>query len=190
MTIRRFFFIRFSPQIARISLTGFTLVESLIIVLLLGILSAISAATWLTLMSALSLNAAQEEVLQAMRKAQHNARLNRVLWEFIIREAVDTQVQWAILPSTSNQLVPQDLIWRSLDPRVQLDRQETTLLKVNGVHRIQFNHLGAVNGQLGRVTLAIKGSGRSKRCVIVSTLLGALRLGSDQARPINGRYCQ
>jgi hypothetical protein len=83
---------------------------------------------------------------------------------------------------------PPDSFWNSLDPNVQLD-PETTLRRVRGVWRVEFNHLGRVNGQLGRITLSGKSGGRAKRCVVVSTLLGTLRKASNRTTPRDGKYC-
>ncbi|MDX2240753.1 MAG: prepilin-type N-terminal cleavage/methylation domain-containing protein [Leptolyngbyaceae cyanobacterium bins.302] len=168
---------------------GFTLLESLVVVLLIGILVAIATPSWLGLMNGMNLNIATDEIHQAIQTAKHSARLNRSGWEFNIRQTANEEVQWAIYPSRTDKTVPNALVWRNLDPRIQLDL-ETTLAEVKGVRRVQFNHLGAVNGQLGRVALSIKGGGKSKRCVIVSTLLGALRLGHDRPKPIDGKYCR
>lgn len=174
----------------RSNISGFTLLETIIVTLVIGLLIAIAAPGWLHWLNVLSLNAAQDEIHQAIRKAQQNARHNRVVWEFDIRQTTQGEVQWTIFPSTTDpsKNLPKTLVWRSLDSRVQID-PETSLLKSNNVYRVQFNHLGAVNGQLGRVTFSAKSGGKTKRCVMISTLLGAVRTGSDQAKPANGRYC-
>lgn len=165
---------------------GFTLLEVLVALILVGIVAAIAAPSWLHLMKVMSLNTAQDQVLQAMRKAQHNARLSRIVWEFGIRQTPEGKVQWAIYP---DQAEPAILIWNELDSHIQLDA-ETTLRNVRGVRRVQFSHRGTVNGALGTVTLSAKSGGKTKRCVVVSTLLGTLRTGSDQARPKEGKYCR
>ncbi|MBF2026534.1 MAG: prepilin-type N-terminal cleavage/methylation domain-containing protein [Oscillatoriales cyanobacterium C42_A2020_001] len=167
------------------SSSGFTLLEMIAVLLIIGVLCAIAAPSWLHLIDTSRLNNAQDEVLQALKTAQHRARLNKVTWEFGIRELTDGSVQWAIYSESTDS---SSAAWNNLDPVIKLD-SETTLRNVNGVHRIQFNHLGAVNGQLGRVTLSSKNSNNIKRCVIVSTLLGALRKGYNQTRPSNGRVC-
>lgn len=166
------------------SSSGFTLLEMIGVLFIIGILFAIAAPGWLHLMDTSRLNTAQDEVLQALKTAQHRARLNKATWEFGIRELADGAVQWAIYSEATN---PNSAIWNTLDSAIKLD-SETTFRRVGGVYRVQFNHLGAVNGQLGRVTLSSKNN-RVKRCVIVSTLLGALRQGRDHARPSNGRTC-
>lgn len=170
-------------------LLGFTLFEILVVLLITGILIAIAAPSWLYFLNVTSLNHAQDEVLQAIRKTQQNARLNRSIWEFDIRQTAEGQVQWAAYPSNADKTIPENLVWKNLDTRIQID-EETTLAESKGVRRIQFNHVGAINGQLGRLTLSAKAGGKTKRCVIISTLLGTLRTGSDQSNPINGKYCR
>ncbi len=186
--------LRVTPITPRSSLTkwlnyphnsGFTLLEMIGVLLLISILCVIAAPGWLHLINISRLNTAQDEVFQALKTAQHRATLSKSIWEFGIRESIDGTVQWAIYPQAT---IPGSAFWNNLDPTIKLDT-ETTLRRVNGIHRVQFNHIGAVNGQLGRVTLSSKNSNKMKRCVIVSTLLGALRKGYDQARPRNGQFC-
>ncbi|MDX2229104.1 MAG: type II secretion system protein [Leptolyngbyaceae cyanobacterium bins.349] len=185
MVTKRRFCLSLSRQSQGPLAMGFTLLESLVVVLIISALSAIATAIWLQLMTVLNLNTAQDQVYQAIRKAQQNARLSRIVWEFGIRQTADGQVQWAIYPKDR---LPEVGLWQSLDSQIQLD-PETTLDTVNNVRRIRFNHLGAVNGRLGRVTLSFKRGGRTKRCVIVSTLLGALRSGHDQSTLRDNRSC-
>lgn len=166
--------------------SGLTLLEIIVVVMLVGLLVAIVAPTCFHFLRLMRLETAKEQIYQAMRKAQQNARLNRVVWEFGIRQTSEGQIQWAIYPE---QTSVDALIWNRLDSAVILDG-ETSLREVRGIRRVQFNHLGAVNGQLGRVTLSTHGGGTMKRCVIVSTLLGALRSGSNQPKQVDGKYCR
>ncbi len=130
------------------------------------------------------LNAAQAEVYQAMRDAQSTARRNHIHWQFSSREWNEV-VQWSIHPTSS---IPSNAFWKNLDPAIRLDA-ETTLQLSNGVRRVQFDENGNVNGQLGRLTLSIKTGGKSKRCVIVSTLIGVIRKSRDQPQLQDGKYC-
>ncbi|MGA7935812.1 MAG: prepilin-type N-terminal cleavage/methylation domain-containing protein, partial [Kovacikia sp.] len=163
---------------------GFTILEIIVIVAIVGILFAILAPAWASSINILRLNAAQSEVYQAMRDAQSTARRNHIVWQASFRE-LNEVVQWAIHPAT---LSPANAFWKNLDPNVQLD-VETTLQLAGGVRRVQFDENGNVNGQLGRLTLSGKAGGKAKRCVIVSTLIGVVRQGRDKAQMQDGKYC-
>ena len=168
---------------------GFTVLEILVVLLIIGILVTIAAPVCNHILNVMRLENAQEQVLMGVRQAQHNARIKRIDWEFGIRQQANGQVQWAIYPKRFDPVIPPDVLWQNMGDRVQLDA-ETTLRDFGGIRRVQFTHLGAVSGQLGRVTLSIKGGGRMKRCVIVSTLLGAISTGREQPTAVDGKYCR
>ena len=130
------------------------------------------------------LNVSQNSVLQAMRDAQSRAKQNHIVWQASFQTA-NGIVQWAIHPASTT---PTPSLWSSLDTNVQID-SETTLLQSGSLYRVQFDHQGNVNGQLGRLTLSGKSGDKAKRCVIVSTLLGALRTGGDHTTKDNGKSC-
>jgi Tfp pilus assembly protein FimT len=153
-----------------------------IIVAVIGILAAIGAPAWIGFWNTQQLNFARDEVYQAMRQAQGNARHNRVIWQASFRQQ-DGSVQWTIHPAN---VTPTS--WNNLSESIALDN-ETTLRLSKGVHQVQFDEDGNVNGQLGRITLSGKAGGRTKRCVIVSTLIGSMRIGEDRARKQDGKIC-
>lgn len=163
---------------------GFTLLETLVVIAITGILFAIAAAGWGAFLNVHRLNTAQEHVFLAMRTAQTNAKHQHLSWQADFRQA-NQVFQWVIHPAGSVTL---DAQWNSFDSNVQID-PETTLRKIGDIWRIEFSQLGRVNGQLGRITLSGKSGGKAKRCVIVSTLLGTLRKGFDRPTRKNGKYC-
>ena len=167
---------------------GFTLLELVVVLVMVGILVAIAAPSWFGFLSTRQLSAAQERVHQVMRDAQSTAKLRHVNWQASFRET-GGQLQWATHAATT---LPADAIWNDLDANVQIDIAETTLYQTNGVRRVQFDRRGALTayGNLGRITLNSKNGGRVKRCVIVSTLLGATRKGQDQPTAQSGKYCR
>ncbi|NET53934.1 MAG: type II secretion system protein [Merismopedia sp. SIO2A8] len=170
--------------------SGFTLLEILTVLLIVGILVIISATTWLSFLNTLRLNAAQDQVYQVMRLAQSKAKQERRRWQASF-QATHQHVQWEIHPvaiiSGSDR---GELNWSSLTGWVTIDPNETTLYRSSDdIYRVQFNHHGHVNGRLGRLTLAGLNPHKARRCVFVSTLIGTLRKARDRPRPRNGRYC-
>ncbi|MBE9201547.1 MULTISPECIES: type II secretion system protein [unclassified Nodularia (in: cyanobacteria)] len=164
---------------------GFTLLETLSVVLMIGTLSAIAAPTWLSFVQTQRLNTSQGQVYRAMRQAQSQAKKERLTWQASFREQ-NSIVQWAVHPGTVN---PSDANWNDLNSNVCLD-PETTLQESNGVRRIQFDYRGNVRQPpLGRITLSTKCGGKVKRCVIVSTILGAMRTAKEQSKMQDDKYC-
>jgi prepilin-type N-terminal cleavage/methylation domain-containing protein len=166
------------------STNGFTLLEVLVSIIIIGILAAITVPSWLGFVNTQRLRTAQDEVYLAIRQAQSQAIKNKLTWQVSFREQNGT-VQWAVHPATVN---PADVIWNNLDPNMRLDA-ETSLQQENGGH-IQFDYRGNVNPPLRRITLSSRNGAKAKRCVYISTILGAIRTAKEQEKPDSyGKYC-
>ena len=163
---------------------GFTLLEAVTVVAIVGILFALAVPGWASFITLQRLNGGQEQVLLAMREAQSHAKHSHVIWQASFQNA-NGVVQWAVHPAS---ITPMPSLWSSLDSAIQMDA-ETTLQQSGEVRRVQFDHEGNVNGQLGRLTLSSKMGGKMKRCVVVSTLLGAVRTGKEHTTLQDGKYC-
>jgi prepilin-type N-terminal cleavage/methylation domain-containing protein len=157
--------------------SGFTVIETITALLMIGILSGIAAPRWFALIKTQHLNIAQDQVYQAKRQAQSQAKKEKLTYHASFREE-NNNVQWAVHPATID---PSNAKWNDLDASVQLDVVESTLQLSNGVRRVRFDHIGGVTPPLGKITLSSKPGGTAKRCVIVSTILGAMRTAKDNS---------
>ncbi|BAY84908.1 hypothetical protein NIES267_44060 [Calothrix parasitica NIES-267] len=169
------------------SSSGFTLLEVLVVILTIGILSAAAAPSWVAFINTRKLNSASDKVYLGLLRAKREAQRTKTTWQFSIREKEDI-VQWAVHPETVN---PNDANWNSLDPNVVLDAETTLLLRRSTqVRHIQFDYRGSVRKPpLGRITLSSKYGGKAKRCVYISTILGAIRTAKERDKPKRGDYC-
>lgn len=170
------------------SSSGFTVLEVLIVVVIIGILSAIAGPSWLSFINNRRLNVAQDRVYLALRQAQSQAQKQKLTWQASFREQNDI-VQWAVHPASVN---PANINWNSLDHNIRLDKETTLqLLKSQGIRQIQFDYRGSVRKPpLGRITLSSKYGGKTKRCVFVSTILGAMRRAKEREKPNKkGDFC-
>lgn len=174
------------------STIGFTLIEVLVVMAMIGILSAISAPSWLSFANNQRLNATQSRAFSTLRLAQSNAKRTQTMWQATFRN-MPTVAQYAIHPApppTTTKDYWDNLPWQNFEQGVRIvEKTETeprttfrilTAVPDPDVYRVQFNPQGSTNGQLGRITF-VGGNSDRKKCVIVSTLLGAMRLAENNA---------
>ena len=175
--------------------SGFTLVEMLVIVVVLGVLGAIAAPAWLRFWEIQRLNTSQDQVYLAIREAQSNAKKDKLTWQASFRQITNNGtpvVQWAVHRADTT---PTQQSWQNLESNVRIDSESNLSGNV-----VSFNYQGCPVsnpgdecttsvGALGRLTLSSQNGGKAKRCVIVSTLLGTLQKAKEQPVPNRGRYC-
>lgn len=140
-------------RITRDSTAGFTLLEGLIVVLILGIFSAIAAPAWLGFINHQRLRISSDRIYWAMRVAQSNAKRDKTEWQATFRQKNQT-VQWIVHPadlppgrtlndfpdSRSQLKATSELSWHNLADGVEIDSTRTTLTKVDVTNKKRMSY--------------------------------------------------
>ncbi len=165
---------------------GFTMLELLAIVAIIGTLAAIAAPVWLRFLETQKVIAAQGSLRQDIQRAQLKSQQNNTFWQFSIRENAGI-VETATHPRTVSL---NSSNWESLDKSIHLE-EETSFYTDDGAYYVRFDSKGNVrDSRLGRVTISSRQFPDIKRCVFVSTLIGATRTSEGQEIPDDGgRLC-
>ncbi len=166
---------------------GFTLLEVLVVMVIVGVLMGIGTPDLIAFFQKRQVTLARETVHQAVRMAQGLSMTNRQSWRFSLREQSGIW-EWAVHPNEQAAIDVQD--WSPLDDTVEIYAPDTTLAQSDGVYYVRFGYQGEVIYRLSTITVTHKSGTTANRCVVISTLLGATRLGEEQLYPnSNGRYC-
>jgi prepilin-type N-terminal cleavage/methylation domain-containing protein len=162
---------------------GFTLIEVLVVLIIAGILSAIAAPGWLAFMNNQRISTSQSRVFSTLRDAQSSAKKSNSTTVFTI--ATDP-VRGTYASTNRSQA-------QYLEGGVQIlsVTKATAPTTVSLPLTITFNSQGLptlVNGDPFtdfplRVTLNVTNSPNRKRCTTITTLLGAMKSGSDTDCP-------
>jgi type II secretory pathway pseudopilin PulG len=166
------------------TVAGFTLLEMMIILVIIGFLSAIVAPSWFGFHATRQLSVAQDQIQGSIKHGQHMAKLKLMPQRFVIEQYGDS-VRWGIATDPN---VP--ISWTEFK-NISIDTTQTTFRKDRTTNNRWFMVLdddGTVTGQLGRVTL-ISSVVKEQRCVIMSTLLGETRKGQKHSVKRDGFSC-
>ncbi|MDT9176433.1 MAG: type II secretion system protein [Limnospira sp. PMC 1291.21] len=199
--------------------SGFSLLEVLGVMVIISILGGIAVPTWLGFANNQKLQTSIRRLNWAIHSAKSEAILSSTSWQASIRE-YGGRVQVAVHPAKTPPGQLPEGSWTNLEPGIEIDNRErntrnkyeTTLRRVDPdtnqvrnagtVYRVLFNYQGCPvynpSNFCTQTSLAAKGRiaihhpevPGQKRCIIISTLIGATRIGQQQQRPDqNGYYC-
>lgn len=170
------------PMLRKQSVAGFTLIETLVVIVIAGILAAIMAPSWIAFINRQRVNSVRNEVYQAIQKAQNQARQTHSTRKVEFKNEGG-------FPKLAIQGT-----WRTLGQgQIKSGATQLSLLP-NTVNSIIFDDKGAVANlatasgttqELSStgftIVVSVSNSSGIKGCVKVRTILGAMQEanGSD-----------
>ncbi|NEP76624.1 Tfp pilus assembly protein FimT/FimU [Okeania sp. SIO2G5] len=151
---------------------GFSLLEIIVIVIIVGILAAIAAPSWLSLANRQRVRTTQDEILQAIRTTQSTAKQRRRPQEieFVADGTGDIptlRISGNLTELGSGNLKP-DMV--NMTVTDSTDAAVTTL---------EFLQDGTISTDADLPVKILLTSSGIKRCLFVETLLGGVRAESD-----------
>jgi type II secretory pathway pseudopilin PulG len=209
----------FNKTASRKSEAGFTIIELLIIVLILGIFASIAAPSWLAFINRQRVRTVNDRVLQSLRTAQSEAKRSKrditVTFNYDPNPPANPVADpptVTIKPTDPTTNPPQQTALTTAPPiqkvtfnaggeiKPRTIKLLTNQTLINNAFSITFNYQGNITSPLIQsstplqrtdrfIVTVVPFSGGRKQCVIVETILGSMRTDEGEFNPVTGQGC-
>ncbi|GAB4473488.1 MAG: hypothetical protein OHK0037_33930 [Elainellaceae cyanobacterium] len=150
---------------------GFTLTEVLVVVVLISVLAAIAAPSWVALLNRQRLTSAANDVLQALRQAQDEAIRTRYPKQVTLTTGANPSVN--VLNEVRR--IGQGNVGMTVTPTAAT---VITFGATGGPITGPQDVTPAANLPIS-ITLTVPATGGARRCVVIETLLGGMRTANQ-----------
>lgn len=153
--------------------SGFTLIELIVVILIIGVLSTIAAPGWLAFTNRQRVNKVNDAVLSVLQDAQSNAKRRKLSYSVEFGGENNNSPEVAVYPTETQPNPPP---WESLLNNLDVKPGQVQLDELSG-NPITFDYQGNVENEGDipfQVTVSVPDSS-VKRCVIVQTIIGTIK---------------